>query len=159
VVVVNPAVPVLINFDDIAAPCFFVSTSPAREEYAAQGVHFNGDGSNGGSILDECGVFAVTGHSPPNFLAFNPSSALGLTPQVITFDFPISSFEINAGAGIGETITVTGYDAGGNAVDSQGGPLVSQLSTFAISGAGMGRVVITSPNLSHFVLDDMVFVK
>ncbi len=38
---------------------------------------FQGPGGNdGGAILDQCGSFGVSGHSPPNFLAFNTGSAL-----------------------------------------------------------------------------------
>ena len=63
----------VIDFDGGTEPCSFNQTTALRAELAAQGVTFDGPGGalDGGGILDECSNFSVTGHSAPNFLAFN----------------------------------------------------------------------------------------
>jgi hypothetical protein len=60
----------LVNFDGVGAPCLFQDTTALK---AFDGVTFKGTGDvrNGGAILNECSDFGVTGHSSPNFLAFN----------------------------------------------------------------------------------------
>jgi hypothetical protein len=43
-----------------------------RDRYVALGVTFDGpDVKDGGAILDECSSYNVSGHSSPNFLAFD----------------------------------------------------------------------------------------
>jgi hypothetical protein len=99
-----PAGAVIIDFDDPPAPCGFVETGPLTTQYAAQGVVFSGVSPNGGAVLNECGNFSVTGHSSPNFLAFNTNpfghllnggSPVG--PEFIQFTQPVRFVQINAG--------------------------------------------------------------
>ena len=97
----------LIDFDDIVGHCQFSSSSPLSDEYAEQGVIFVGPTENdGGAILGECSGFNVTGHSPPNFLAFNvnaqfASGGVPRGPESIVFLSPVSQVTIKAGVGSG----------------------------------------------------------
>src|SRR3954453_23286232 len=65
----------VVNFDDVNAPCNFADTVALRRYH---GVSFKGSPKtlDGGAILNECSNFAVTGYSPPNFLAFNCNASL-----------------------------------------------------------------------------------
>ena len=99
-----------INFDDVVAPSAFASTTPLTTQYAAQGVTFSGPAAGqGGAILDESGNFGVSGHSSPNFLAFN-TGTYAIGPETILFASPAHSVEIKAGQTGGGTITVTAFD-------------------------------------------------
>jgi hypothetical protein len=101
----------IIDFDDASAPCNFSLTTAVREQYATRGVHFDGPAAlDGGAILDECGSFGVSGHSSPNFIAFNTGATLmdggkPRGPQTIRFDFPLSSVRILAGHASAGVIT------------------------------------------------------
>lgn len=53
---------IVINFDDVSAPCNFGSTVALRDQYAGLGVRFMGPAAlDGGGILDQCGNFGVSG--------------------------------------------------------------------------------------------------
>ena len=96
----------VIDFDDSAEPCGFSETTALRNKYSAQGVVFSGPAAlDGGAILNECSFFAVTGHSPPNFLAFNINGFMfdgGIPrgPETLVFDPPVSYVQVNAGDGV-----------------------------------------------------------
>ena len=83
-----------INFDDLDEPCEFIETTALRDRYLSLGVQFSEPGSlDGGAILNECGGFGVTGHSPPNVLAFDNGAQLsdgGIPrgPETISFADP-----------------------------------------------------------------------
>jgi hypothetical protein len=189
---VNPARGILqpspdatvIKFDDVSAPCLFIDTTALKNKYAALGVIFMGTGGskNGGAILNECGNFDVTGHSSPNFLAFNanaPMSDGGIPkyPEIMLFLKPISSVQINAGSGFGNTGKVFMLAFGPSiAVDDVinkdlkklqslkglvGFDVIdnsSRLQTLAVQGKGIGLVIIAA-QLSYpaLVLDDLAF--
>ena len=107
-----------INFDDFTAPCgFSATTGPLTDRYAASfGATFGGPSAgDGGTILNECANFGVTGHSSPNFLAFNttanyPSSGTATGPETITFATPAHFVSIKAGQAGGGTITLRAFD-------------------------------------------------
>jgi hypothetical protein len=153
-----------INFDDGSQPCSFIQTVALRNEYQAMGVIFDGPGGNdGGAILDQCGVFSVSGHSPPNFLAFNAGAALSdggtpTDPEEITFVGTVSSVQVNAGSnsGSGQTLTMEAFNTGGGSLGSDTITLSPALQSLSISASGIARVVISSP-ASVFVLDDLTF--
>ena len=113
----SPAATRTINFDDVTAPGAFAATEPLTDRYAALGVTFAGpEPGAGGAILNQSGGFGVSGHSAPNFLAFNTGAAYPSTtktatgPETITFATPIHSATIKAGQGSGGTATVTAFD-------------------------------------------------
>ena len=153
----------LINFDDVTAPSYFANTVRLTTQYAAQGVIFGGPGGNdGGAILNEGGSFGVTGHSPPNFLAFNSGATLSdggipMGPETLYFDPPVSYVEILAGSSSGGTVNIAAYNAGDEQVDSNSLIMSSHLQPITVSANGIVRVVI-SVNVSVFVLDNLAFV-
>ena len=65
-----------IDFDTVSVSCLFINENPLTTQYLAQGVEFQGVGNDGGAVLDQCGNFSVSGHSPPNFLAFNSTAMM-----------------------------------------------------------------------------------
>jgi Bacterial Ig domain len=110
-----------INFDDPGppppdpAPTLFMDTHPLTDRYADLGVHFAGPEDGAGGAILNASSFTITGESPPNFLAFNPSASYpsGKTasgPETVTFDSPIHAASINAGQSSGGTVTVTAFD-------------------------------------------------
>ncbi|MCH8880031.1 MAG: hypothetical protein IID34_09125 [Planctomycetes bacterium] len=157
---------VLIDFDDVFAPCSFSNTVHLTDAYAPQGILFDGPGGNdGGAILHECGNFGVSGHSFPNFLAFNANAILmdgGIAqdPETLHFDFPVSQVEIYAGAGfdgVGEQINLEAFDVANSLIDSDTITLSPTMSPLNVSGIGIVKAVVTSV-ASAFVLDDLSFV-
>jgi hypothetical protein len=76
----------ITNFDNVNAPCDFDETTPllGLEQFAV----FFAPAPNGGAILNECGNFGINPLTPPNFLAFNNTSAylsggIPRTPELI----------------------------------------------------------------------------
>ena len=118
-VVVAPGGDGLINFDHVDAPCNFIDTVALRN---VGGVKFKGlTGPNdGGAILNECGKFGVSGHSSPNFLAFNCAAVLSdggvpRVPEKIVFPTEMSSASLNVGSGDeGQPLTLVGKGSLGN---------------------------------------------
>lgn len=158
-----PADAVIIDFDGSAAPCLFVDTVAVRTEFSGLGVTFLAPGNDGGAIVDECGNFAVVGHSSPNFLGFNSIALLSdggvpRTPQTILFDPPyplVVSFK--AGSGIeASTLTAEAFDSGDSSVNSQTVVLGAGMRGVVLSSpAGIAKVVVTDPG--PFVIDDLEF--
>jgi hypothetical protein len=154
---------IAIDFDDVSAPCAFSETQALRGEYAAQGLIFWGQGPfDGGAVLDECSNFSVTGHSAPNFLAFNEGAfyangGVAKPPAFIrvVLPGPVQHFELRAGTGLGSgTLTLTGVRADATTVASNAIVLGSALQTVAVDGQGIVGVIITS-TVGIFVIDDL----
>jgi len=56
----GPAQAVTINFDDVVAPSLFANALALKNEYASQGVFFDGPQARyGGAILNQGGNFGV----------------------------------------------------------------------------------------------------
>ena len=148
----------LINFDDVEAPCFFQDTVALTNEYAAQGVIFSGPGgNNGGARLDECGSFGVSGHSSPNFLAFNTAAPMAdggipAGPETITFSPLAASVTINGG--LGGTITMECFDASAVSVGSDVIVGTSVLAPLTVSAPGIESCVLSFTD-SVAVFDDL----
>src|SRR5438552_522217 len=93
----SPMATNLINFDDLAAPTGFISTTRLTNRYQSLGVIFEGPGGlDGGAVLNENSSFGVSGYSRPNFLAFNTNvmmsdGGLARGPETIRFT-PSASF-------------------------------------------------------------------
>ena len=138
-----------INFDDVTAPGAFSATEPLTDRYAALGVTFAGpEAGAGGAILNQSGMFGVSGHSAPNFLAFNTGAAYPSTgknatgPETITFATPIHSATIKAGQGTGGTATVTAFD---------GATPVS--SSFRTSAPALAPLSVTAAHITSIRLE------
>jgi hypothetical protein len=81
------------NFDGTGAPCAFNNTGPLTTQLNAQGLTFNGNGS----ILNQCGVFAVgNAHSGTDFAAYN--SFYHPVSESILFSSVQNVFEIYIGS-------------------------------------------------------------
>ncbi len=155
---------IVINFDDAAAPCLFMDTTALRAQYAGLGVLFMGPAvHDGGGVVDQCGVWGVSGHSPPNFLGFNQDAqfsdgGIPRPPEIITFTNGASYVQVNAGsgAGAGQLVTMEAFDAAGNSLGSDSLTLAPALAALSITANGIAYVVINSP--AYFVLDDLTFL-
>jgi hypothetical protein len=153
-----------ITFDDVTAPCFFADTTRLTDQYAGLGVIFEGPGGNdGGAILNECGGFNVTGHSSPNFLAFNTGLSLsdgGIPkgPETIYFNTTVSEVQaiVGSSSSAGQTLTMAAYDAESVLVDSVDVVLAAQMKPINVAGEGIVKVVILTA-AAVFVLDDLTW--
>jgi hypothetical protein len=163
-VIPPPPGAIVINFDDAAQPCLFAQTTALRDAYAGLWVFFTGPAAkDGGGILDQCGGFGVSGHSPPNFLAFNPLSSFSdggipRSPETITFITGARHVQVNAGSssGAGQIVTMEAFDAGGSSLGTDSLTLAPTLDTLSITADGISYVVIDAPAV--FVLDDLAFL-
>ena len=153
---------VAINFDTTNEPCFFKSTTALREAFSSLGVHFTGPGAlDGGGILNECGGFGVTGHSSPNFLAYNTATdfsdgGVSRGPQTITFDTRVDSVSIRAGHSLAGTVTLDAFGNGNIQVDSDSISSTSSLQTMSVSASAITKVVISFTG-SVLVVDNLNF--
>lgn len=71
--------PVVIDFDDLSAPCDIGSAQPLHLEYADLGVEFFVGGVqdlDGSPVLGECSGYGVPGYSPPNFAVVEPMATM-----------------------------------------------------------------------------------
>lgn len=149
-----------IDFDDISgAPCSWSGATPASDEYAALGVTFSGSAPGlGMAIMNECSNPTASGFSPPNFLFSNQTGGSGGTftgPEILTFATPLSEFQIRAGQSLATTITVTGFNAAGDLVDTMTITATQALQPITISGAGIVVVELAFVG-SYCVFDDIV---
>jgi hypothetical protein len=154
---VQSAQPGFINFDP---PCFFEGTlpldmapymNPGTKAYFTRGE---------GSVLNQCGNFSVTGHSAPNFLAWNcgTSNFDGSKPALpaeIKFIDPVSSVSINVGShtDAGETSKLIAYDVRLNRIAITSTTLTSSLKKLTVTATGIKTVRLTGPCV--MVADDL----
>ena len=164
--------PGFVNFDDDTEPCFFINTTRVTDEFAAFGVTFSGPGGNdGGAVLDECSNFGVSGHSSPNFLAFNSTfplmdGGLPIGPETMTFT-PLSpavqlgaTVSMNCGAGSGTTGTATleCFDTGGGSLGSDVINIASALQPLSVSALDIASCVFSfNASTTWMVCDDLQF--
>ena len=155
----------LINFDDVAAPTGFSDTQALRNQYAGSGLIFSAPGNDGGARLDEGGVFAVTGYSPPNFLAFNAEAfylngGIPRTPETLTFAVPMTGVQFKAGSGFdsGFTLTAEAFDDAAMSLGSVSLVVAPTLATLAVPFVGIKTLVIDfdAPQ-GGLVIDDLEF--
>ena len=162
--IVRGACDVFIDFDDAAQPCVFLSTVALRTTYSGLGVSFTGTGPlDGGAILDECSSFGVSGHSSPNFLAFNCTAQMsdgGIpdAPETLTFSPAVAEVSILVGSGLeSTTVSLSGYDSGGGLVDSDAVLIGSAMQLLSISGSGIVTVILGSSSNCMWVADDLCY--
>ena len=158
--------PGFVNFDDDTEPCFFINTTRVTDEFAAFGVTFSGPGGNdGGAVLDECGIFDVTGHSSPNFLAFNASGTLmdggrPVGPETMVFTIPADDVTISCGVGSGGTGTATleCFDAGNGSLGSDVINVTDVLQPLQVTSSGIASCVLSYTITNNIlVCDDLAF--
>jgi hypothetical protein len=160
-----------INFDDLA-PCIFDAAIPVPPTfYQSYGFILKGpNATDGGAILNECSSFGVTGHSSPNFLAFNCASKMSnggvpFLPERIIFTPAVSGVSLKVGVGKGssvdQSVKFTAKNALGEVIGTQTVTLRAAMTTVQFSPWRKGKikkVVITRPEGSTtcaFVIDDI----
>ncbi len=153
-----------IDFDDHVQPPVFASALPLQNFYQSLGVTFLGPTlTDGGAALDEAGNFGVTGHSSPNFLAFNvtaryASGAIPRPPEEIWFRPAVDSvqFLVGTGSGIGQPVTAVAYAVGGQVVDTASVTLGTAMQPLTVSGSCISRIVVDT-SATWLVIDDLAY--
>ena len=157
---------VLIDFDDVTAPCAFFQTAALTDAYLARGVRFSGlPPAAGGAILNWCSNFSVTGYSGDNFLAFNafatepPNYYSPALPEFLAFTAPVAAVSVRVGAGDGSsaggTAHLRAYDHVNTLVASNSIVVGPSLQLLWVSAPGIVRVEVDGPYI--MVLDDLRF--
>jgi hypothetical protein len=160
------AYPLLVDFDDVSAPCGFISTTALTDRYWMHGVTFSGPAlKDGGAILNECGGFGVNGHSAPNFLAFNSNSSLSdggipRQPESILFQFPVSFVQLYVGSSfnVGTIVTAEAFDVNGASLGTTSLPLEARMRPMTIMARNISKIVLSTTD-PVFVVDDLIFVE
>jgi len=157
-----------LNFDDMT-PCLFSETVPIPPTfYKHFGFTIKGPNEkSGGAVLDECSGIGITGHSPPNFLAFDCGAVLStggvpFLPEKIIFKHSVRgvSLKIGSGQSVGESILLTAKTYSGKVVDTETVILTPAMTTVNLTSTkpNIKRVIITLPagsNACAFVIDDI----
>ena len=157
----------IIDFDDITAPCLFIDAVALRGEYAGRGILFDGQNSfDGGAVLDECSNFFVSGYSPPNFLAFNAGATLSdggasTDPERIDFSPPIDFISLRAGAEScsGTELTLKAYDSANNIIGTDAAILSPILQELSLNVRGISYVILDLDGCEIYVVDDVAFQR
>lgn len=155
------------NFDELAQPTGFLSTIALRDEYLGLGVRFSHTNIfDGGAIIDEDGNFGVSGHSSPNFLAFNCGASLqdGGTPQgpeILTFTNLVGSVSMLVGSagGAGTELTMEAYDSNDRLVGRSSVVLAAAMQQISVCSARIKRVIVGVARPCVWVLDNLCFVE
>ncbi|MEX2395265.1 MAG: hypothetical protein WD826_12390 [Actinomycetota bacterium] len=154
-----------VNFDVANAPCSFNGTIALRRYKTTTFTGPTVDG--GGAILGECASFGVTGHSPPNFLAFNlallADGGSAMAPEKITFPKKVRLVKVKAGSASGGDITMEAFrgpDGTGTSLGSSTLMMGSAVAALKIQkGRNLIKSVVISTPTNNFVLDDLVTTR
>ena len=98
-----PPETVCLDFDEVDAPQAAIYTVALRDEYEDLGILFEGDGLNGGGVLDVSeGWGPVTGYSGSNALAFAScvvysNYGQSCAPETLIFSEPVSFVGMRVG--------------------------------------------------------------
>ncbi len=155
----------LINFDEADQPCGFMDTVPLSFEYLEQNVVFSGpEPGSGGAVLNECGNFGISGHSAPNFLAFNCDVQYGgggyaSAPERLDFMIPVTAVSALVGASsyAGFSLEMKAYDSDDVLLVSTSIILASNLQEISVESADISYVVFGQEEVCVWVLDDLGF--
>jgi len=109
--------------------------------------------------------FGVTGHSSPNFLAFNGSVLLmdggtPVGPETMVFTIPADDVTISCGVGFGDTGTATleCFDAGNGSLGSDVINVTDVLQPLQVTSSGIASCVLSYTTTSDvLVCDDLAF--
>jgi hypothetical protein len=154
---IQVAQPRFINFDP---PCVFAQTLPLQTgPYMNPGTRVffvRGEGA----VLDECGGFGVSGHSPPNFLAWNcnASNFDGTRPALpaeIKFLNPVSRVSIKVGgaSAFGLRARLIAFDSTFSQIDAASATMTNNLTTLTVDAPGIRYVRLNGPCV--LVADDL----
>ena len=152
----------VITFDP---PCLFTQSLPLT------GVHYLNPRTKvifkgSGVLLNECAGFGVTGHSPPNYLAWNCEvEAYGggpaELPEFFEFTVAMSYVKLKVAAGpasIGGKATLTAYDAKNVIVTRKTVTLSSTMKRLEVRGfRNIRRAMLKGP--CTMVADDLLVRK
>ena len=154
----------LSNGDDYDPPCSFDLTLPLDSSWngnsAARAYYALGHGA----VLNECARFGVTGHSSPNFLAWNCNDSNGdgstpQLPQLIAYTGgTVSDVSINIGSATdaGAAAALAALDADFNVLHvSSVVILAPAVQTVSTSAAGTVYSYLVGPCV--MVADDLTF--
>ncbi len=152
-----------INFDELSAPQLFGETTRLTETYAYSGIHFEGPGDNDGGAVIQDSTWGISGHSSPNFLAFNAGSTLSdggtpTGPETVLFDEPIVFFEAAFGSSSGGDITLRAYNAADSPIHmitQTVGPAVQRMR---VMGSGIKKVIV-SCTANAWIMDDICIIR
>ncbi|MCO4769669.1 MAG: PKD domain-containing protein, partial [Deltaproteobacteria bacterium] len=144
---------VTINFDDVSRPCVFSSAPVMTTEYSSQSITFSG----GWEGLNQCGNFGVSGHSAPNFLAWNLGIGGQSATETLTFSQDANSIGFLIGTPQGGSASITAYDAAGTALQTVSRSLSGTVQSVNLTATGVRSLTITVPGGSYGVLDDLTY--
>jgi hypothetical protein len=149
---------VTINFDDTSAPCifsqYFSQQLVLTTAYSGSGVTFSG---GGWEVLNQCGGFGVSGHSSPNFLAWNLGLGGQSRTETLTFSSDAFNVSLRLGTPEGGTATVTALDAGGTTLQTLSVSLSGSVTGATFTVSGIRTVTVTVPSGGYGVLDDLTY--
>jgi len=163
----QPSGTVTIDFDDVSAPCTFIETTALRDRYKSLGVRFRGPGElDGGAIVDQCGNWFITGHSPPNFVGYNSfgqlqNLGLPIPPGELWFVPPVTRVTMKTGAGFvltREEVKIRALGPAGNEVDADAAIIGPEMQTLLVEGPCIQRVILTITG-GAVALDDLTFTQ
>lgn len=154
-----------INFDEAAQPCMFAETTALRDEYLGFGVAFSHKiDRDGGTVLDECSKFGVSGHSSPNFFAVDcastyPDGGRAQGPAIMTFTSAVGAVSVLVGsqAGQGIELTMEAYNLDSQLLDTAGLVLAPEMQVLSVAAQGIRKVVVGVHRPCAWVLDDLCF--
>ncbi|MEM9555456.1 MAG: IPTL-CTERM sorting domain-containing protein [Acidobacteriota bacterium] len=145
-----------VDFDDLTAPTGFIETMPLTLEYEDLGVTFAGPSAGeGGAVLNEGGGFGVTGFTPPNFLAFNPTT-YAQTPETFSFFIDSEYVRFLVGGPEAGPATLQCFDDEDNLVGEDSLTLAPELQPLEVAGGGIARCVFDYTAVAA-VIDDLEF--
>jgi hypothetical protein len=154
------------GFTDFDPPCFFAQTLPlVIYDNVTSPLNYNVFFVQGnGAVLDQCSGFGVTGHSPPNFLAWNDQAtnwdgSVPALPALFYFPTPIPSFSVKLGSGQGAagTVYLVAVNSFNQVVDVDTATISANLQNLSVSGdikVVMITAAFTNPN-RYMVADDL----
>ena len=156
-----PCDEIIINFDEVDAPCNFVDTSPINDEYFELGVMFEGVDGNSGHILNECGNFGLSGYSPPNFLAF-ANSLTGLIQKISFINNEPNYVELGVACRYPGTFTMSAYStdtllAIDVATNASNNAFYETLSIESSDEIAYVMIEFNPVSTGVFVIDDLMF--
>ena len=154
-----------IDFEGTGAPTAFNETTALTDAYAASGVNFAGPGgTDGGAILNDAAALGVLAHSGTDFLAFNAGAvlmdgAIPQGPQMILFDFVISSVSIWAAGGPFDGLfELEAFDAADTSLGVVQVPTFADWEILSIMAPNISKVQVTELNgIQSYVYDDLSF--
>jgi hypothetical protein len=150
-----------LDFDEAAQPSLFKDANPLRTEYQGLGVVFSSPNDlDGGALLDEVANFGVSGHSSPNFLAFNclasmQNGGVPRVPEFLSFALAVSSVSALVGSRDPVMLTMEAYDVNAQLIDSDTVLLSPAMQLISVEASGIVSVVLGGQTPCIFVLDDL----